>query len=154
MMNAIGEMQDKEKFLPKLIWKIATDQTMEIYGEPDNIGSRFYIHAKNIAAAIIHLSDLKEPAMYEHGAKRPDRYNVVGDIEMNNLEVAQLVAKIMGKELKYKFVPSEKARRGYDKRYALDGGKMASLGWKHAIPTVQAIEQIVTWTMDRPWWMA
>ena len=37
-MNAIGERQDTEKFLPKLIYKIVTNQQMEIYGEPGKIG--------------------------------------------------------------------------------------------------------------------
>ncbi|MCL5460166.1 GDP-mannose 4,6-dehydratase, partial [Loigolactobacillus coryniformis] len=32
-MNCIGTWQDKEKFLPKLIWKIATGQKMEIYAD-------------------------------------------------------------------------------------------------------------------------
>jgi len=152
VMNAVGEWQDREKFLPKLIWKIATDQEMEIYGEPGNIGSRYYIHCKNIADSMIFLSGYK-PAMYGDDAKRPDRYNVVGDLEMDNLEVAQYVAKSMGKELKYKLIPSETARRGYDRRYALDGSKLASMGWKHPIPTLEAIDRIVKWTLENPHWV-
>lgn len=151
-MNAIGEWQDKEKFLPKLIWKIATGQKMEIYGEPGKIGSRFYIHAKNIADALIFLSK-KKPAMYSDGAQKPDRYNIVGDMEMNNLEVAEFVAKVMKKTLNYEFVPCEVARRGYDRRYALDGSRLASMGWKHPISTLQAIEQIVKWSLDHSYWI-
>lgn len=152
MMNAVGEWQDKEKFLPKLIYKIATDQTMEIYGDVGNIGSRFYIHCKNIADSLIFISKLK-PSMYSDGAPRPERYNVVGDMEMDNLQVAQFVAAMMGKRLHYKLIPCETARKGYDKRYALDGSKLAALGWKHPLPTLQAIEQIVQWTMKNPHWV-
>jgi dTDP-glucose 4,6-dehydratase len=152
IMNPIGEKQDKERFLPKLIWKIATDQEMEIYGDVGNIGSRCYIHCKNIADALIFLSKTT-PAMYGNDTKRPDRYNVVGDVELNNLEVAKYVAEILNKPLKYKLIPCDSARRGYDKRYALDGKKMKNLGWKHPISTHQAIKQVAEWTIQHPWWI-
>ncbi len=153
LMNCVGEMQDTEKFLPKLIWKIATDQMMEIYGEPGKIGSRFYIHAKAVADAMIFLS--KQPvAKYTEGAVRPDRYNVVGDVELDNLQLAQFVAKCMKKELKYRLVPSESARPGYDRRYALDGGKLAAAGWNPPLPSLAAIEQIVKWTLEHPHWIS
>lgn len=152
VMNVIGERQDTEKFLPKLIYKVATGQSMDIYGEPGKIGSRFYIHAKNIADAIIFLSK-KKPAMYGDGAKRPDRYNVVGDMEMDNLQVAQAVADCMGKKLNYRLIPAEKARRGYDRRYALDGTKIKEMGWRHPLSTLDSIKQIVEWTLNNPHWI-
>lgn len=151
VMNVIGERQDTEKFLPKLIYKIATGQSMEIYGEPGKIGSRYYIHGKNIADAIIFLSKIG-PARYTD-ALRPDRYNVVGDMEMDNLQVAQFVAECMGKKLEYRLIPAEKARKGYDKRYALDGQKLAELGWKHPVSTLDSIKQIVNWTLKNPHWI-
>lgn len=152
VMNAIGERQDTEKFLPKLICKVATDQVMEIYGEPGKIGSRFYQHCKNIADAFIFLSK-REPARYSDGARRPDRYNVCGDVRLDNLEVAQMVAEYMGKELKYKLVAPESARPGYDRHYGLDGSKLHDLGWRHPLPTKHAIEQIVKWTLANPHWL-
>lgn len=152
VMNVIGERQDTEKFLPKLIYKVATGQTMEIYGESGKIGSRYYIHGKNIADAIIYLSKLK-PGMYSDGVKRPARYNVVGDMEMDNLQVAQFVAECMGKKLEYRLIPAEKARKGYDRRYALDGAKLKELGWTHPVSTLDSIKQIVDWTLKNPHWI-
>jgi dTDP-D-glucose 4,6-dehydratase len=152
VMNIIGERQDTEKFLPKLIYKIATGKSMEIYGEPGKIGSRYYVHGKNIADAIVFLIKNK-PAMYEDGVKRPDRYNVVGDMEMDNLAVAQFVADCMGKILDYRLIPAEKARKGYDKRYALDGSKLAAMGWKHPSSTLESIRTIVQWTLEHPHWI-
>lgn len=93
------------------------------------IGSRVYLDARNKADALAFISKLPV-ARYSQGAKQLDRYNICGDTELNNLEMAQKVAKIMNKELKYKLVPSESARPGYDRRYALDGSKLRSLGWK------------------------
>ena len=151
-MNMIGERQDTEKFLPKLIHKVATNQIMDIYGEAGKIGSRFYIHAKCLADAFIFIAERK-PASYLDGAKRPDRYNVVGDMEMDNLQVAQHVAKCMGKELNYKLIPANQARKGYDKRYALDGSKLKNLGWVHPLSTLDSISQIVHWTLKNPHWI-
>ncbi len=151
-MNIIGIRQDKEKFLAKLIWKIATDQIMEIYGEPGKIGSRFYIDARNVADALIFLSKIK-PASYQDGASRPDRYNIVGDMELDNLEMAQLVASCMGKSLKYKLVPSQSARSGYDRRYALDGSKLASMGWKPPFSTKDSVQSVVDWSLENPHWI-
>ncbi|NIQ15096.1 MAG: NAD-dependent epimerase, partial [Candidatus Dadabacteria bacterium] len=123
-------------------------------GEPGKIGSRFYIHAKSLADAFIFITEqLVANYDYDHGAKRPDRYNVVGDLEMNNLEVAQFVAECMGKKLNYRLIPAEKARKGYDRRYALDGTKLKVKGWKHPMSTLESIKQIVDWTLKNPHWI-
>lgn len=151
-MNIIGERQDTEKFLPKLIYKISTGQSMEIYGEPGKIGSRYYIHGKNVADALLFLSKRK-PEMYGDGARRPDRWNVVGDLELNNLEVAEFVAECLGKKLEYRLIPAEQARKGYDRRYALDGAKMAWMGWKPPTSTLESIKGIVDWSIKNPHWI-
>jgi dTDP-glucose 4,6-dehydratase len=155
-MNTIGMCQDKEKFLPKIIWKVATGQKMEIYADPladgaFHIGSRFYLHADNHADAFVWLSE-RPPARYSQGARRPDRYNVVGDVELNNLEFAQMVAEVMGMPLKYELKCSESARPGYDRRYALDGSLLRDMGWRPPIGFRDGLERIVKWTLDHPWW--
>lgn len=159
-MNIIGERQDPEKFLPKIIQKIALDQEMPIYGDsPSSIGSRIYLHASNMADALVFIAN-RSPSLYSDlvktgktGDTRPDRYNICGDTELNNLQLAQMVADIMGKELKYKLIPSESARPGYDRRYALDGSKMAALGWKQPISFRESLERIVNFTMQNPHWL-
>jgi dTDP-glucose 4,6-dehydratase len=156
-MNCIGITQDKEKFLPKLIWKIATGQEMEIYADllPDgthHIGTRFYLHCENHADALVWLSE-RSVAKYGGDVRVPDRYNICGEVELNNLEMAELVADIMGKSLKYKLVPSQSARPGYDRRYALDGSKIRNLGWKAPVEFEAGLERIIQWQMDHPWWV-
>lgn len=156
-MNCIGSMQDKEKFLPKIIWKIATDQPMDIYVDYDKdgnrlIGSRRYLHCENHADIFKFLID-KPIASYSKGDRLPDRYNVVGEVELNNLEMAEAVAKIMGKTLKPNFISSESARPGYDRRYALKPGKLESLGWQRPVEFYDGLEKIVKWTLDHPWWV-
>lgn len=159
-MNIIGERQDPEKFLPKIIQKIALGQEMPIYGNsPNSIGSRIYLHACNMADALVFISKHK-PSVYSDlvksgktGEARPDRYNICGDTELNNLELALMVAEIMGKKLNYKLIPSESARPGYDRRYALDGSKIAALGWEQPIEFRESLERIVKFTMQNPHWL-
>jgi dTDP-glucose 4,6-dehydratase len=154
-MNVIGARQDREKFLPKIIWKVATDQVMDIYANLDgakpSVGSRFYLHAQNHADALVWLSG-RSVSSYP-AASRPDRYNIVGDVELDNLELALLVAEIMGKKLKYRLVASESARPGYDMRYALDGSKIREAGWVPPLSFRRGLEQIIDWTMGNPWWI-
>lgn len=159
IMNMIGERQDPEKFLPKIIQKVVSGNRMPIYCDKKDgkvhIGSRVYLHAKNMADALIHILD-KSPTLYSHFDKtyeaRPDKWNVCGDTEMDNLELAQLVAKIMGRELNYELVESESARPGYDRRYALDGSKLAATGWVAPMTFEESIKSIVDWTLANPQW--
>jgi dTDP-glucose 4,6-dehydratase len=158
-MNLIGERQDVEKFLPKIVKMVAMDQEMPIYGDSiSNIGTRIYLHCKCLADALIFISKRK-PTCYLDAIKqgqaniRPDRYNICGDQEINNLELAQMVAKIMGKPLKYRLIPSESARPGYDRRYALDGSKLRNLGWTAPMNLEESLEKIVAWTLANPHWL-
>jgi dTDP-glucose 4,6-dehydratase len=155
-MNVIAERQDPEKFLPKIIQYVFRNKEVPIYadkvGDEWKIGSRVYLDALNKADAIKFLTTIP-PARYSLGAKQPDRYHICGETELNNLELAQLVAKIMGKELKYKLIPSESARPGYDRRYALDGSKLCQWGWKAPISFESTIKRIVDWTISNQNWL-
>jgi dTDP-glucose 4,6-dehydratase len=107
-------------------------------------GSRFWIHARNVAAAVLFL--------VEH-AKTQDKYNIVGEKELNNLEVAQRVAEIVGKPLNYELVDFHSSRPGHDLRYALDGTKMAEMGWSIPMRFEQSLEKTIRWYMDNPRWL-
>ena len=50
-------------------------------------------------------------------AKCP-KFNIVGSEELNNLELAQIIAEAQGKELKYEMVDFHSSRPGHDLRYA------------------------------------
>ena len=59
----------------------------------------------------------------------------------------------MKKELKYKLIPSESARPGYDKRYALDGSKLRQAGWRQPYTFDQTLERVVNWFVNNPNWI-
>ena len=53
-MNIIGERQHPEKFVPICIRKILNGETIQIHSDPTltKSGTRYYLHARNIAKAI------------------------------------------------------------------------------------------------------
>ena len=146
VMNAFGERQHPEKFIPLCINKIARGEEITIHAYTGSLkaGSRWYIHARNIAAAV--------PFVLEHG-EHGEKYNVQGEIELDNLEVAQFVAKELGKELKYKMHDNPTSRPGHDLRYALDGEKLATLGWKLPLTFYDSLRRTIRWMVQNPDWL-
>ena len=152
-MNLFGERQDAEKFIPMLISKIARGEEVTIHGRPDYIGKRFYIHCRNMADALLFV--LKgDPQQYQDSDSLiiPDRWNIVGEVEMDNLSVAQLIAEIIGQPLKYKLVDFHAARPGHDRRYALDGRKLAAAGWAPPVSFKESLRRVVQWTLESKVW--
>lgn len=155
-MNIFGQRQDPEKFIPMVIGKIFREEEVTIHGSETSIGSRFYLHARNQADAILWILKNRDPIHYEDrpgGTVYPERFNVVGDIEMNNLEVAQMIARIMGRPLHYKLVDFHKARPGHDRRYGLDGTKLAMAGWKAPRTFEESLRSTIEWTLKHPEWL-
>ena len=152
-MNIIGETQDTEKFFPMVIKRALAGETMTIHGEPSTgkIGSRFYLHARNQADALLFTLDQNFPAYGE--VDRPLRYHIVGEREVDNLEMAQMIAAAAGKELKYEVVDFHGSRPGHDLRYAHYGSLIAAPGWKAPIPLEESIERTVRWTLNNPTWL-
>jgi len=155
-MNLTGQTQDSEKYPAQLLRKINAGEVVTVHGTPDNIGSRFYIHARNAADAVHFILKNLPPKLYNNGENLiPDRYNIVGEIELNNLELAQMVAKILNKPLKYEFLDfhSSAIRSGHDRRYALDGAKLKSLGWKEPQGFEDSLRTTIEWTLENPSWL-
>lgn len=154
-MNLVGETQDSEKYPAQLLRKINNDEVVTVHGSEGNIGSRYYIHARNAADAVFFILKNLPPKLYKDDGSidRPDRYNIVGETELDNLEFAKMVSKILGKELKYELVEFHKGRPGHDRRYALDGTKLKELGWQPPIDFEFSLGKTITWTLAHPLWL-
>lgn len=150
-MNMVGEMQDPEKYAALLVSRIERGEVVSVHGTQDKIGSRYYLHSRNHADALLWILTKTTPSMFP-ASDRPDRYNIVGEIEINNLKLAKLVASILEKPLKYELVDFHSVRPGHDARYALDGTKIRELGWKAPIPFVASLEKYIAWTVSHPLW--
>lgn len=172
-MNILGEMQDPEKFLPMVIRNIRDGATTYVHSSPDSTpGSRFYLHARNLADAWLYLtqrvlwtglrgfgaldpvtSQVEETLQYSDRGLRPLRFHIVGEREVANDDLVRMVGRIMGREPLIEKVSFHASRPGHDLRYALDGGKLASLGWTPPLPLEPSLERTVQWTLKHPEWL-
>lgn len=145
-MNIFGERQHPEKFIPKVIRKVLKEESVIIHASADKLkaGSRFWIHARNVAAAILFLTK---------NSQKQDKYNIVGEKEVDNLAMAQFIAKHLGKSLKYEMVDFHSSRPGHDLRYALDGQKMHQMGWRLPLNFEQSLAKTIDWTLAHPQWL-
>jgi dTDP-glucose 4,6-dehydratase len=145
-MNAFGERQHPEKFIPMVIRQVRDGEKVTIHANADRTeaGSRFYIHARNVADALLFLLDLGEVG---------DKYNIVGEQEVDNLDLALTIALSVGNPLKYEMVDFHSSRPGHDLRYALDGTKMSELGWEPPKTLQASLAKTVRWMLDHPRWL-
>jgi dTDP-glucose 4,6-dehydratase len=174
-MNIIGERQDPEKFVPLVLSKVMKGEQVTIHAgpssksrvgtmvidEPMKPGSRFYLHARNQADALVYLlknipfhryGDANEVRFdsghvdrFEHGM---GRFNVVGEREIDNLQMAFLIAEHAKCNLHYELVDFHSSRPGHDLRYALDGTLMSNLGWKPPVPLEDSLARTIQWTLQ------
>jgi dTDP-glucose 4,6-dehydratase len=145
-MNVFGERQHPEKFIPLCVKNSYTGNKITIHANKflTRAGSRYYIHAKNVCNAVDFL--LKN-------GKAGEKYNIVGEKELDNLSLAKMISKYVGKELNYEMVDFHSSRPGHDLRYALDGSKMANLGWVPVNNLEKSIENLVDWSLKNPKWI-
>ena len=154
-MNNFAEMQQGSKF-PVMIQKaIEKGEEITIHGESNGeIGSRSYIHSRNVADAVLFILKNTKPHIHEPlGIDKPDCYNIAGDKQLTNLELAETIARLMGKELKYRIVDSHKARPGHDPHYGLDDSKLKNLGWKSPISFEESLANTIKWQQENPEWI-
>lgn len=169
-MNIIGEMQDVEKFIPMTINKVLKGEIVDIHASGDGvIGSRYYLHARNQADALLFILKNIDPDMYgdtheyqdiEYSMQiktevvsKPTQFNIVGEREVSNSELAHMVANFAGKDLTYKLVDFHSSRPGHDLRYALDGSRLRAAGWSQPLPFGKSLEKTVKWTMENRQWL-
>jgi len=144
-MNVFGERQHPEKFIPMTVKNILQGKTVYIHSnkEKTESGTRFYIHARNVAdAAYFLLTKFQQR----------EKYNIVGSKEVSNYELAKMIADILHQELKYEFVDFHSSRPGHDLRYALDGTKMKELGWEPTVNFEESLDKTINWIKTRNFW--
>jgi dTDP-glucose 4,6-dehydratase len=149
--------QASEKFIPKIARAIYRSEKLTIHASPDGVsGSRCWVDARDFAAAWLWLTkrfDGDNSVTYY--PLMPDglhRFNIVGE-EASNLDVAQRMAAAAGRSVDYELVDYHGQRPGHDHRYALDGSKLAELGWPGPRPLDESLRDIVKWYDENPRWL-
>lgn len=176
-MNIFGETQDPEKFFAKVMRCVARGEPVPVHGRRTphlydaetgqpidwEAGSRFYLHARNLADAWLFIarqylrptSDLTHilPPRFAAGAHDLLRLNVVGEQELHNDELASLIADVMGTTASFEYVDFHTSRPGHDLRYALDGTRLADLGWKAPVTLGEGVRRTIEWTLRHSEWL-
>lgn len=154
-MNAFGERQHPEKFVPFVIRSVMEEREVPVHVSPEGEpGSRFYIDVADIGRIVCSLVegvagefDLRQPLIL------PAKLNIPGVVEMDNLAMAQAIAAHVGKPLLYRLEDFHSTRPGHDLRYALAGEKIKSLGLSTYIPFDESLRRTVHWYMNHREWL-
>jgi len=155
-MNNFGERQHPEKFVPMVMRACLSADEVQIHarqrGEEWEVGSRFWLHARNHADAIMYL--------FENRARLDGyaQFNVVGDIRMDNLSIAKRIEKHVqeyreGAKLHYALFDFHADRPGHDLHYGLDGTKLEKFGWVPPVNFADSFKKMVRWTLDNQRWL-
>ena len=102
--NNYGKNQHQEKLLPTIINCIKNNLKIPIYGDGQNV--REWIHADDNSMLIFKLLNSDSTGIYNIGSG--ERYT--------NLQIIEIIEKILGYQLDLKFVED---RKGHDRAYGL-----------------------------------
>lgn len=154
IMNQVAEMQDVEKFIPMVIKKIMNGEKVQIHVDPKTgkSGTRFWLHARNTSDALVFILKNIAPKLYPE-ALRPERFNIVGEQQISNLDMALMIAEIIGKPLDYELVDAHSSRPGHDPHYGLSGDKLKDYGYHFPTNFKESLRKTVEWTIANKRWL-
>jgi dTDP-glucose 4,6-dehydratase len=140
--NTYGPYQHPEKLIPLFVTNAIDDQPLPLYG--DGRQRRDWLHVADHAGAVDHV--------LRHGASG-EVYNIPGGTELENVEVVRLLLERLGKP--WSLVRRVEDRPGHDRRYAMDGSRLAALGWTNRVTFVDGLAATVEWfRANDAWWRA
>ena len=140
--NTYGPYHHPEKLIPLFVTNAIDDQPLPLYG--DGLQRRDWLYVADHAAAVDHV--------LRHGATG-ETYNIPGGVEMANRDVVALLLERLGKP--WSLVRHVEDRPGHDRRYAMDGTRLADLGWRPHTSFEDGLAQTVDWFVaNEAWWRA
>lgn len=146
-MNAFGERQHREKFLPLILRKLTRGEPIDVHSDPrtGKPTSRGYVHARNVCAAVLYV--------LQHGVAG-EKYNLPGQQEIDSQTMVELVADYAGLSPTTRLVDAVTHRPGHDVRYMLDADRLFNMGFTYPKPLLPALEKTVAWYLANPDWLA
>lgn len=132
--NNYGPKQHEEKFIPVVIESLLNEKIIPVYGNGKNV--RDWIHVKDHCAGIWEV--------FTKG-KSGETYLIGADCEKTNLEIIQIICKILNREFD-EVVSFVKDRPGHDLRYAIDNSKIKKeLNWHPKINLKAGLKKTITY---------
>ena len=109
--NNYGPNQHQEKFIPTIINSLKNGKKVPVYGEGLNV--REWIHVYDHCLGIWAVGTKGERGVY----------NIGSGYELSNIELVDIICKVMGKDLD-ESVEFVEDRLGHDFRYSIDSSKI------------------------------
>jgi len=139
--NTYGPYQHPEKLIPLFVTNALAGAPLPMYG--DGMQVRDWLHVADHAAAIDFVLRHAEPG---------DVLNVAGGTELPNRDVIGRLLAACGRD--WSLVRTVPDRPGHDRRYAMDGGRLAALGWRPQVAFDDGLAATVAWYREHPDWIA
>ena len=140
--NNYGPYQFTEKLIPLAITNVIKGKPIPVYGTGENIRDWLYVE-DNCRAIDIIL----------HEGTIGEVYNIGGNCERKNIDIAKLICKIMNVQEK-RFIKFVEDRKGHDFRYSVCSLKLnKQLGWIPGPSIEERLPDIVDWYKhNKAWW--
>jgi len=139
--NNYGPYQFPEKLIPLMISNALEDKELPLYG--DGLYVRDWIYVEDHCRAL---------DLILHRGKPGETYNIGAENERTNLEVVEIILKLLGKPRSLiRFVQD---RPGHDRRYAIDPSKLKEeLGWRPQTDFETGLNRTIKWYVENEnWW--
>jgi len=148
--NNYGPYQYPEKLIPLIIQKCILEEALPVYGNGQNI--RDWIYVEDHCEALYKILNK---------GKIGDNYLIGGNQEKRNIEVVQLICKILDQIKPSNNLTSYEDlityvndRPAHDYRYAIDCRKInKELNWKPKVSFQNGIEKTVNWYLENMDWL-
>jgi len=139
--NNYGPYQYPEKLIPFFILRILEGKTLPLYGDGKNVRDWIYV--------LDHCRAL-EKCLFK--GKPGEVYNIGADNEINNIEIATMIARYFNKDASiFEFISD---RPGHDRRYAINASKIKKeLHWKPIYKFEEAFRNTIKWYVENPKWI-
>lgn len=139
--NNYGPHQFPEKFIPLMIAQALAGEPLPIYGDGRNV--RDWIHVSDHCRAL---------DLVLHQGREGEIYNIGGECEMENLEVARQVLDRLGRP--HALIRFVSDRPGHDRRYAMNCDKLKSeLGWRPQWTFEAGLADTIRWYRENQEWL-
>ena len=133
--NNYGEFQHPQKVLPKFVKYAIVGKKLPVYG--DGKHKRMWLYVLDHCSAILHLIN---------NGKVGEIYHVAGEQELENIELAHIILKTLGKNIDMvEFIDDFNVRPGHDRRYALDTSKIKAIGWEAKYGLMDTLPKVINW---------
>ncbi len=141
--NNYGPHQHFEKFIPKVISSILSEENIPVYGTGNNIRDWLYV--------IDHVKALD--LIFHHG-NSGETYNIGANNEISNIELVKIICDIFISnnyhKNPHKLISFVSDRLGHDKRYAINFNKLyKELSWQPEFNFEEALNSTVIWYVEK-----